>query len=94
LLLLVLSPRLSRLANTTPSRHISHTATHVTELQVSSWHLPWTQSEILLFCYISEPKSYFKIKFTAHCLQNKKQTPWPLVRERTIPTVRPPLDEI
>jgi hypothetical protein len=28
-------------------------------------------------------------------LQNKKQTPWPLVRERTIPTERPPLvDEI
>jgi hypothetical protein len=26
---------------------------------------------------------------------NKKQTPWPLVRERTIPTERPPLvDEI
>jgi hypothetical protein len=28
-------------------------------------------------------------------LSNKKQTPWPLVRERTIPTERPPLvDEI
>jgi hypothetical protein len=27
--------------------------------------------------------------------KNKKQTPWPLVRERTIPTERPPLvDEI
>jgi hypothetical protein len=27
--------------------------------------------------------------------QNTKQTPWPLVRERTIPTDRPPLvDEI
>jgi hypothetical protein len=27
--------------------------------------------------------------------KNKQQTPWPLVRERTIPTDRPPLvDEI
>jgi hypothetical protein len=27
--------------------------------------------------------------------KKKKQTPWPLVRERTIPTERPPLvDEI
>jgi hypothetical protein len=26
--------------------------------------------------------------------KNNKQTPWPLVRERTIPTDRPPLDEI
>jgi hypothetical protein len=27
-------------------------------------------------------------------ITNSKQTPWPLVRERTIPTERPPLDEI
>jgi hypothetical protein len=34
--------------------------------------------------------------FTMATLSNKqKQTPWPLVRERTIPTERPPLvDEI
>jgi hypothetical protein len=32
--------------------------------------------------------------WSQNCLQNK-QTPWPLVRERTIPTDRPPLvDEI
>jgi hypothetical protein len=31
----------------------------------------------------------------AHWTNKKKQTPWPLVRERTIPTERPPLvDEI
>jgi hypothetical protein len=30
-----------------------------------------------------------------HEQTNKKQAPWPLVRERTIPTERPPLvDEI
>jgi hypothetical protein len=30
-----------------------------------------------------------------HKYKQKKQTPWPLVRERTIPTERPPLvDEI
>jgi hypothetical protein len=27
-------------------------------------------------------------------LPKKNQTPWPLVRKRTIPTERPPLDEI
>jgi hypothetical protein len=39
-----------------------------------------------------------KLKFIAvHCAGQlkQKQTPWPLVRERTIPTDRPPLvDEI
>jgi hypothetical protein len=33
--------------------------------------------------------------FQTLIITNKKQTPWPLVRERTIPTDRPPLvDEI
>jgi hypothetical protein len=36
-----------------------------------------------------------KQKDTSYQKQKNKQTPWPLVRERTIPTDRPPLvDEI
>jgi hypothetical protein len=44
----------------------------------------------------TKPSSYLTGN-TLSPLQNKqtKQTPWPLVRERTIPTERPPLvDEI
>jgi hypothetical protein len=48
-------------------------------ISVSLTILPW--KEIVV--------AYFQV------LQTNKQTPWPLVRERTIPTDRPPLvDEI
>jgi hypothetical protein len=37
---------------------------------------------------VNESASYHQ---TLKCRTKQKQTPWPLVRKRTIPTARPPL---
>jgi hypothetical protein len=47
--------------------------------------------------FVVNNKGLYSITSQIHGLnkQKQKQTPWPLVRERTIPTERPPLvDEI
>jgi hypothetical protein len=42
-----------------------------------------------------EPQQTTEEKHADDSIQTNKQTPWPLVRKRTIPTERPPLvDEI
>jgi hypothetical protein len=59
----------------------------ICERMASSWVL---RRVALVRTDVSEEPVASFIKKT-----NKKQTPWPLVRERTIPTERPPLvDEI
>jgi hypothetical protein len=56
---------------------------------MSIWHVPEILFDILRFRV--EPGAVL----TCTTQQTNKQTPWPLVRERTIPTDRPPLvDEI
>jgi hypothetical protein len=50
---------------------------------------------IMLQCKIVVPEAAILPMITIQLVTQTKQTPWPLVRERTIPTDRPPLvDEI
>jgi hypothetical protein len=65
--------------------------------------LPWETEVCIRHIHdtVRNLRQYHEMAATAqpqynedHWDQTNKQTPWPLVRKRTIPTERPPLDEI
>jgi hypothetical protein len=55
--------------------------------------ISWTNTIFLLFCSLTVLvlRFYHYSSKASDIYKKNKQTPWPLVRERTIPTERPPL---
>jgi hypothetical protein len=76
-------------------RRVAPVRTNVSEERIASIIGVTRIGKLGTLAVITNRSTLRRNHWTTHVKQTKKKPPWPLVRERTIPTERPPpVDEI